>query len=120
MDITNWLNLAKIISSSVDRHRVHISLIVRKKKTLISIGTNTFKTHPRVMKYGYMLPYLHSELDAFRKIKTPSDKLTLLNFRFSRTGKLGMAKPCPYCMPWCSTVFDNIFYSDHTGKITKS
>ncbi len=120
MEIKDWINLARIVATTVDRDRVHISFIVKKKTRLLTIGTNAFKTHPLTHKYGYMMPYLHSELDAFRKLRHPQDKLTLLNFRFSKTGKLGMAQPCVYCLPWCTTVFDNIVYSNHLGEISES
>jgi len=112
----HWIELAKHIASTVDRDRAHISLIVRKNR-LLAVGTNNWKTHPKTAEYGYMYPYLHSELDAFRKIKTPHDKMVLYNFRFSKTGRLGMSKPCKFCMPWCSHVFDRIIYSNEEGKI---
>jgi hypothetical protein len=112
----HWIELAKHIASTVDRDRAHISLIVRKNR-LLAVGTNNWKTHPKTAEYGYMYPYLHSELDAFRKIKIPQDKLVLYNFRFSKTGRLGMSKPCKFCMPWCSHVFDRIIYSNEEGKI---
>jgi len=110
-----WLELARHIASTVDRDRAHISLIVRKNR-LISVGTNNWKTHPKTAEYGYMYPYLHSELDAYRKIKAPLDRLTLLNFRISTTGKLGMSRPCKFCMPWCSEIFDRIVFSNDKGE----
>lgn len=115
MNLTKWEDLARHISTTVDRHRAHISLIVRKNQ-LVAIGTNTWKTHPMTVQYGYMTPYMHSELDAYRKIKVPMDRLELINFRFSKTGKLGMSRPCVYCMPWCSHIFDRIIYTNEKGK----
>ena len=112
--MNRWLNLAYHVASTVDRDRAHISLIVRKSQ-LLAIGSNNWKTHPKTVKYGYMYPYLHSELDAFRKIKMPTDRMILYNFRFSKTGKLGMARPCQFCMPWCTHVFDKIIFSNEEG-----
>jgi hypothetical protein len=111
-----WHDLARHIATTVNRDRAHVSLIVRKNQ-LLAVGTNNWKTHPKTVEFGYMYPYLHSELDAFRKIKVPQDKLVLYNYRFSKTGKLGMSKPCKFCMPWCSHVFDRIVYSNEEGKI---
>ena len=111
-----WIDIAKHVASTIDREKAHVSLIVRKNQ-LIAVGTNNWKTHPKTVEMGYMYPYMHSELDAFRKIKTPMDKLVLLNYRFSKTGKLGMAKPCKFCMPWCSHVFDRITYSNEEGRV---
>jgi hypothetical protein len=110
-----WEHLAFKIAETIDRDKAHVSLIVRKNQ-LVAIGTNNWKTHPKTVEYGYMYPYLHSELDAFRKIKTPLDKLVLFNFRISKTGKLGMSRPCKFCMPWCSQVFDRVIYSNENGE----
>ena len=113
-----WLNLAKQISLTVQRDRVHVSLIVRKNK-LIAVGTNNWKTHPKTVELGYMLPYLHSELDAFRKMNGNFDKLVLMNYRFSKTGHIGMSKPCKFCMPWCINLFDKIFYTNEVGEMVE-
>jgi hypothetical protein len=109
-----WIDIARHVASTINREKQHVSLIVRKNQ-LIAVGTNHWKTHPKTVEMGYMYPYMHSELDAFRKIKTPMDKLVLLNYRFSKTGKLGMARPCKFCMPWCSQIFDRIVFSNEEG-----
>jgi len=114
----SWFDLAKQISLTVQRDRVHVSLVIRKNK-LISVGTNNWKTHPRTVELGYMLPYLHSELDAVRKINTSLDKLTLINYRFSKTGHIGMSRPCKYCMPWCVNMFDKIYYTNEEGILVE-
>jgi hypothetical protein len=114
----SWFDLAKQISLTVQRDRVHVSLVIRKNK-LISVGTNNWKTHPKTVELGYMLPYLHSELDAVRKINTSLDKLTLINYRFSKTGHIGMSRPCKYCMPWCVNMFDKIYYTNEEGILVE-
>lgn len=114
----SWLDLAKQISLTVQRDRVHVSLVIRKNK-LIAVGTNNWKTHPKTVELGYMLPYLHSELDAFRKLDSNIDKLTLINYRFSKTGHIGMSKPCKFCMPWCVNIFDKIFYTNEVGEMVE-
>ncbi len=117
IDLCKWQHFAHGIAYSVDRSRAHISLVLKKNR-LVAVGTNQFKTHPMTQQYGYMLPYMHSELDAYRKVKRAGlTDLTLVNFRFSKTGKLGMARPCKYCMPWCINTFDLIYYSDEKGNI---
>jgi hypothetical protein len=114
-----WIEIAKHVASTIDREKAHVSLIIRKNQ-LIAVGTNNWKTHPKTVELGYMYPFMHSEFDAFRKIKTPMDKLVLLNYRFSKTGKLGMARPCKFCMPWCSHVFDRIVYSNEEGRVVNA
>ena len=116
--MVKWIEIAKHVASTIDREKQHVSLIVRKNQ-LIAVGANNWKTHPKAMEMGYMYPFLHSELDAYRKIKTPMDRLTLYNFRFSKTGKLGMSRPCKFCMPWCAQIFDKIVYSTHEGNFNE-
>jgi len=101
------------------RHRNHISLIYRKNN-LLSIGTNHGKMHPEALRMGYKTPYLHSELDAYRKIKNLGyHNLTLINYRFKNNGLLGLSKPCPLCMMWCSEIFSKIWYTDENGAMVK-
>jgi hypothetical protein len=112
-----WVQLSQKIATNILREKAHISLIIRKNE-LLAIGTNEWKTHPKAVKLGYKYPWLHSELDAYTKLKDKDlDKLTLINLRFSKTGKLGMALPCKYCMPWCEQIFNTIVYSDENGSI---
>ena len=112
-----WLDVAQKISTNILRDKAHISLILRKNE-LLAIGSNQWKTHPKTVELGYKYPWLHSELDAYTKLKNKKvDRLTLINLRYSKTGKLGMAKPCKYCMPWCLEIFDNILYSNENGNI---
>ena len=115
-DIDKIISLASKMTSDVFRDRIHISLIVEKNEVL-AVGTNNWKTHPKTIELGYAYPWLHSELDAFRKLKGYQGKMDLINLRFSKTGKLGMAKPCKYCLPWCEQVFNRIIYSNEQGTI---
>lgn len=112
-----WITVAQKIATNILREKAHISLILRKNE-LLAIGNNEWKTHPKAIELGYKYPWLHSELDAYTKLKNKNlDKLTLVNLRFSKTGKLGMAKPCKYCMPWCQQIFNTILYSNENGNI---
>lgn len=84
------------------------------------MGTNHGKMHPEALRKGYTSPYLHSELDAFRKIRFQDHKnLTLINYRFTITGKTAMSMPCPICMMWCKEVFNKIYYTNREGILTK-
>ena len=116
--MNHWIELSRKISETVQRDRAHISLVIRKNK-VIAVGTNNWKTHPKTVELGYMLPYLHSELDAVRKIQCNMDKLILVNTRFSKTGHIGMSRPCKYCMPWCANMFDKIYYTNEEGILVE-
>jgi hypothetical protein len=76
--------------------------------------------HPEALRMGYNIPYFHSELDAWRKIKNCNYKnLTLINYRFKNNGLLGLSKPCELCMMWCTEIFSKIWYTDKNGVMVK-
>ena len=114
--IVNTIEVARPIALSVPRTFKHASLILRKGK-VVSVGTNHHRTHPMAKKYGYRFDEVHSELDALLRYKGPKDGLTLVNYRVNRQGELRMAKPCNLCMPWCTAIFDQIYYSTTANKL---
>lgn len=102
-----------------DRQFIHSSVILRRSK-VIAVGFNERRTHPLAKKYGYRDDFVHAELDAILQVpKNKLHNLDLVNFRFSPSGDLRMAKPCEKCFPWVSAVFRNVFYSDPGGNIVR-
>ncbi len=81
----NVLKIAYPICLAIPRQKKHVSLIFHKKN-LISVGTNSFKTHPQAKKIGYRFEEMHSELDAYTKVprEFKNKKLTLVNIRFNK------------------------------------
>lgn len=114
--ISKFIDVARPISLQIERQKKHVSLVVRKG-IVESVGTNQFKTHPLAKKYGYRYDEVHSELDALLKYKGSKDGLTLVNFRFNSDGEMRMSKPCCLCLPWCTAVFNDIFYTTNDGII---
>ncbi len=114
--ISKFIDIARPISLQIERQKKHVSLVVRKG-IVESVGTNQFKTHPLAKKYGYRYDEVHSELDALLKYKGSKDGLTLVNFRFNSDGEMRMSKPCCLCLPWCSAVFNDIFYTTNDGIV---
>ena len=108
--------IALPVSLEIPRPKKHVSLIVRKNE-IVSVGTNNFRTHPLAKKYGYRFDEVHSELDALLRYKGPKDNLVLVNYRFNRFGDMRMSKPCCFCLPWCSAVFDEMWYSTNEGMV---
>ena len=92
----------------------HVSIII-SGKSIVAIGTNNGKTHTLAREKGYMSDYVHSELDAFSKIRYKSGRFVLINFRFNRNGELRNSRPCKYCLPWCAEFFEEIWYSTDKG-----
>lgn len=114
------LNIANIYCNS-EKHRFrHVSLIL-SGKSIVGVGTNSYtKTHPFNKFNKYRGEYIHSELDAYIKVRHQNTNLILLNFRFTGNhNQLALAKPCKYCLPWCIELFDKIYYSTNEGQIIK-
>lgn len=99
----------------IPRTKKHVSFIVRKNKVLAT-GTNAFKGHPLARRIGYRFGEQHSELNALLKC-CEKDKLTLINVRFNKNKEMRMARPCPLCLPWCTGVFDEIYYTCPDGQV---
>ena len=114
--IDKLTGIALPVSLEIPRPKKHVSLIVRKNE-IVSVGTNHFRTHPLAKKYGYRFDEVHSELDALLRYKGPKDNLVLVNYRFNRFGDMRMSKPCCMCLPWCSAVFDEMWYSTNEGMV---
>ena len=112
--ISKFIDVARPISLRIERQKKHVSLVVRKG-IVESVGTNQLKTHPLAKKYGYRYDEVHSELDALLKYKGSKDGLMLVNFRFNSDGEMRMSKPCCLCLPWCTAVFNDIFYTTNDG-----
>ena len=117
-NLTSYATMAFPKALEIDRTKKHISLILDKKGNVLSIGCNTFRTHPEAAKIGYRYNEVHSELDAFlrldRNVRNAKD-LILLNYRFNRFGDFRSSRPCVKCMPWCSAIFKTIIYTTNNG-----
>lgn len=77
----------------------HIAAILRRNKSIIRIGVNTHKTHPKFKRWykdGMTGSGMHAEMDVLR-FAQPGDELEVMRFRRC-DHSLAMAKPCQYCM----------------------
>lgn len=115
--IHRFIEQAIPVCLDIPRTKKHVSLIVRKGRVL-AIGTNAFKGHPIASKIGYRFGEQHSELNAFLKC-SQRDRLTLINVRFNKDQQMRMARPCALCLPWCSGIFEEIYYTCPDGFIRK-
>ena len=109
-------NMAMPLALEIPRPKKHVSLIVRKNE-IVSVGTNTFRTHPMAKKHGYMFDEVHSELDALLRYNGSMDGLKLVNFRFNRFEDMRMSRPCCKCLPWCEAIFKEIWYTTNEGMV---
>lgn len=75
----------------------HLAAILYRGGKPIRIGVNTSKTHPlacRTFPDGKSSAGLHAEMDVLRFAREGDD---LEVVRFTKSGKMTMAKPCCFC-----------------------
>ncbi len=117
-NLNTYATMAFPKALEIARTKKHISLILGKKGNVLSVGCNSFRTHPEAAKIGYRYNEVHSELDAFlrldKNVHNVKD-LILLNYRFNRFGDFRMSRPCVKCMPWCTAIFKKIIYTTRNG-----
>ena len=76
----------------------HLAAILKRRKTVVKVGENTYKTHPRFKRVypdGTTGSHMHAEMNVLRFAK-PGDVLEVI--RFKKSGGRAMAKPCEHCM----------------------
>lgn len=113
----------------------HIACIFKKKGKV-----NECLNRINILTYGIniykdiegMLPTTHAEHDAIEKLpclpkKKSLENVHLLVIRISKTGKLGISKPCCKCVNMLKTwpmkkgyKIQNIYYSSHDGNIVET
>jgi deoxycytidylate deaminase len=99
----------------------HLACILKRGKTIVRIGTNSKKTHPRFGRFFKSGPKevhtLHAEMDVLRFSK-PGDDIIVLRFRAN--GSLAMSKPCECCQRHISkSGIRRVHYSDTSGDIVR-
>ena len=117
IDIAEGIELEKDINP---RTR-HYAFILNKSK-IISIGRNSLKTHPKVIKYGYNKNAgIHAELSALIKSGTIfHSNNKIFTFRFDKSGSLNNGKPCIFCQKALRDVgMKEVWYSCEKGKINR-
>lgn len=100
----------------------HFTFILRRKK-IICVGQNEYRTHTFAKRHKYKFPYIHSELNAIRNFPWPIKELSkckLVNLRLDMSGRLTMAAPCDYCSEMLS-LFNprEIWYSNWERKVVR-
>ena len=76
----------------------HVAAILRRNGSIVRVGENTNKTHPRFKRQyadGTWASHMHAEMNVLR-FAQPGDEIEVM--RFSKCGRhMTMAKPCPLC-----------------------
>lgn len=104
----------------------HFSFIFDRNK-LISMGVNSYKTHPINLKYNYInrkkekiadVIGTHSEMSAVIKLGlNDCAGLTLVNIRINRKNELDYSFPCSGCKDMILKMgFNGVFYTTKNKK----
>lgn len=97
---------------------------------LVSMGTNSRKTHPANLDFGYVsrksrpisgIVGTHSELKATLRAGMGRCRgLTLVNTRVNRNGRLDNSRPCRGCMDVIRRAgFLEVYYTDKKGEFRR-
>ena len=106
-----WENLSR------ESRCFHIAFIFRGNN-ILSIGTNSNKTHPKIKQYGYEdHSKLHAELSACIKLgEEDCRKYSIGVLRIDRNGKLNHSKPCYHCSHLIEVLnFKKVYFTNQFG-----
>lgn len=100
----DWIKYGrKYLMSSLNKENKQniVAIALDKKDKILAISTNSYiKTHPMQYRYANKVgrpycPYIHAEIGALIKAKSPVYKLVVV--RVNKNGDLRLAMPCPIC-----------------------
>lgn len=97
---------------------------------IVSVGTNSRKTHPANLDFPYVsrkskkiseVVGTHSELKAALRAGMRNCRgLTLVNTRVNRNGRLDYSRPCGGCMELIEKLgFLKVYYTDRKGEFRR-
>lgn len=124
-----YFSKARQIADISDFHKTHVGCIAVYQNSIIGIGCNANKTHPkqkyynqyRQMGVGYCIPKLHAEincLNSIRHLDINYSKVKLYIYRTRRDQPCGLSRPCPSCMAAIKDLgIKHIFYTTNEGFV---
>ena len=99
-------------------HPYHIAAILKRRKSIIKIGVNSFKTHPKYMRCyenGSKIFHLHAEMSVL-PFSRPGDIIEVFRVSKKKSKEFTMAKPCPHCMHFMKEAgIKEVKYTDWNG-----
>lgn len=95
-DARRYFTLARHASLKSNM-RIRVGSVLVNQRDIVSVGTNSFKTHPRCMEVGQWT--IHAEMDAVIGIdRRRVEGSTIWVYRERRVDdNIGMARPCSSC-----------------------
>lgn len=110
-----------------DYYKIHIGCVAVYQGSIIGVGCNCNKTHPKQKFYNKyrkrqtdaMLPKLHAEMRCINSIQNLDinlSKVKLYIYRIRKDQPFGLARPCPSCMAAIKDIgIRNIYYTTNDG-----
>jgi deoxycytidylate deaminase len=114
------IGYALVPSNRKDSIFFHVAVIFQRNK-ILSIGQNSFKTHPIAKKFGHRNYATHAELSSIiRHGLDDCSGLSLAVLRIGRNNKLTMSKPCLCCQNVIKSVgLSKVYYTNKNGEWEK-
>lgn len=108
---------ALVPSNRKDTQFFHVAAIFQRNK-ILSIGQNSFKTHPIARTYGHKGDSLHAECSAaIRYGIEDCSGLNMAVLRIDRRNFLTISKPCAACQKLIDAIgIRNVYYTNRKGE----
>ena len=111
----------EICTSNLELRTAHVAFLVRKG-VILSLGWNTRKTHPKVLKHPYHEGALgtHAELKCIVNYGLYENftSTELLVLRYDRNEVLNISRPCEGCQSVIKmSNIKHVYYSNEKGDI---
>ena len=99
------------------KSRFRLGAVLVHKNNIVSVGTNSYKTHP-LMSKRTAWPYLHAEQHAIIRAGIDNcEGLDLYIARVLKNNTLALSKPCDVCAKVIQEVgIKRTFYSTDAGE----
>ncbi len=93
------------------RLNFRIGCVIANGYEIVSVGTNSYRTSPRLVKY-YKYPFFHAEARAVFSLPTLVKGCDIYIARIHRNDEPAVAKPCYECQKLLDDVgIRNIYYT---------
>ena len=123
-----YLQKARAAASVSDFPKIHVGCVAVYQGSIIGMGCNYNKTHPRQKIYNRyridgrsdsFLPKIHAEincLNSIRNLDINFSKVKLYIYRTRNDQEYGMSRPCPSCMAALTDLgIKHIYYTTNNG-----
>ena len=102
------------------RNSFRLGAVIVEKNSILSVGNNSYKTHP-LMSYRTEWPFLHAEqLAIIRRGLDNCEGHDLYVVRILKNLNYAISFPCKVCRQLISDVgIRNIFYINEAGKYSQ-